>query len=174
MRQKCCFANKVQLIQQRRVGNILVWSFKFFTTYCLPFFFPFVTEVLLFLLTQREINSKENFLNFNSQSKSTAYLEAIPNKVRYKVLFEPSSVMQLARSSSNKSVTHNCWIRENPIKSLRPIVVEPIKSSTNFAAVEIKHFQIYNLHRYTLLWFKANNNFQKLVVNRLRSELLFN
>lgn len=62
MRQKCCFANKVQLIQQRRVGNILVWSFKFFTTYCLPFFFPFVTEVLLFLLTQRDINSKETFL----------------------------------------------------------------------------------------------------------------
>ena len=30
------------------------------------------------------INSKENFLNFNSQSKSTAYLEAIPNKVRIK------------------------------------------------------------------------------------------
>ena len=98
MRQNCCFANKVQLIQQRRVGNILVWSFKFFTTYCLPFFFPFVTEVLLFLLTQREINSKENFLNFNSQSKRTAYLEAIPNKVTCKVLFEPTIVVPLCGS----------------------------------------------------------------------------
>lgn len=149
MRQKCCFANKVQLIQQRRAGNILVWSFKFFTTYCLPFSFPFCYWSSFISPNPVWDQFEEKFLNFNSQPKSTAYLEAIPNKVTCKVLFEPSSsVMQLARSSSSKSVTHNCWNRENPIESLGPIVVEPIKSSTNFAEVENKHFQIYNLHRY--------------------------
>lgn len=96
MRQKCCFANKVQLIQQR-VGNILVWSFKFFTTYCLPFSFPFVTEVLLFLLTQREINSKENFLNFNSQSKRTAYLELTKLRIKFYLNLVPlCSLLEVA------------------------------------------------------------------------------